>query len=92
MLRRLIDCDSLQPCSIGMATYTVVDIQSHIVRMADLDGREKGTKGSRGNRKNPGPGSLNMESEAPVSLMATVSFSPLQGDKTQDPHLFLGLP
>lgn len=49
-----------------MVTYTALDVQGHTVMMANLDGGEKGSQGSRENRKSPGPGSLNMELEAQV--------------------------
>lgn len=59
VLRSLTDCDSFQPCSIGMVTYTALDIQGHRVMTADLDGGEKGSQGGRENRKSLGPGSGN---------------------------------
>lgn len=59
---------------LAMVTYTAVDIQDHIVTMADLDGGEKGSQGGRENRKNPGPGPQNMELEAQVwSWLSLVS-------------------
>lgn len=66
VLRSLTDCDSFQPCSIGMVTYTALDIQGHRVMTADLDGGEKGSQGGRENRKSPGPGSGNTELEVQV--------------------------